>query len=416
MKLDELNDVPDIVLEFLEYHSTVRGHSDRTVMAYYLDLKILLRFLKRRRHLVDRSVPFDEIEGDGKAYMCSINISPFFGSSGGEHLLLNEESEMYDIPEPQYMVPGYIFVPDGSGALIRFADNDMAFTEYVGSVYGQDPGAGQYYSNTLGDAVPLKDPSMPVFGVAHGDRQAGFVAYATSGEEYMQIVARPEGNKSTNYNWVYPRFTYNDIYYQVYNQNGDGFFTLNDVVNDFDLEITYKLLSGDGSKDGYPADYVGMAKAYRDHLISEGILTPVSSNESDIPVRVDFIMSDVKSGVVGNTSVSVTTAEDVNNILESLKNDGVSNINTGLIGWQKGGTILARADKAKYNPLLGSKKDFESSAIITFGDDAQIAAWAKPYVDDISAKVIVKGDNYGNFNPKKDLTRAETSVIIANIR
>ena len=62
MKLDEINDVPDIVLEFLEYHSTVRGHSDRTVMAYYLDLKILFRFLKRRRHLVDRSVPFDEID------------------------------------------------------------------------------------------------------------------------------------------------------------------------------------------------------------------------------------------------------------------------------------------------------------------------------------------------------------------
>ncbi|MBR5093764.1 MAG: tyrosine recombinase XerC [Oscillospiraceae bacterium] len=62
MKLDEINDVPDIVMEFLEYHSTVRGHSDRTVMAYYLDLKILFRFLKRRRHLVDRDTPFDEID------------------------------------------------------------------------------------------------------------------------------------------------------------------------------------------------------------------------------------------------------------------------------------------------------------------------------------------------------------------
>ena len=62
MKLDEINDVPDLVMEFLEYHSTVRGHSDRTIMAYYLDLKILFRFLKRRRRLVDRSVPFDEID------------------------------------------------------------------------------------------------------------------------------------------------------------------------------------------------------------------------------------------------------------------------------------------------------------------------------------------------------------------
>jgi hypothetical protein len=62
MNLDQINDIPDILMEFLEYHSTVRGHSDRTVMAYYTDLKILFRFLKRRRHLVPRETPFDEID------------------------------------------------------------------------------------------------------------------------------------------------------------------------------------------------------------------------------------------------------------------------------------------------------------------------------------------------------------------
>lgn len=62
MNLDQINDVPDIVMEFLEYHSTVRGHSDRTVAAYYMDLKILLRFLKRRRRLVDPKTPFNEID------------------------------------------------------------------------------------------------------------------------------------------------------------------------------------------------------------------------------------------------------------------------------------------------------------------------------------------------------------------
>lgn len=62
MNLDQLYDVPDIVMEFLEYHSTVRGHSDKTVFAYYTDLKILFRYLKRRRHLVPRDTPFNEIE------------------------------------------------------------------------------------------------------------------------------------------------------------------------------------------------------------------------------------------------------------------------------------------------------------------------------------------------------------------
>lgn len=62
MNLDSINDVPDIVMEFLEYHSTVRGHSDKTVSSYYLDLKILFRFLKRRRHLVPSDMPFNEID------------------------------------------------------------------------------------------------------------------------------------------------------------------------------------------------------------------------------------------------------------------------------------------------------------------------------------------------------------------
>lgn len=62
MNLDKINDVPDIVMEFLEYHSTVRGHSDKTVFAYYTDLKILFRYLKRRRHLVDNDTPFNQID------------------------------------------------------------------------------------------------------------------------------------------------------------------------------------------------------------------------------------------------------------------------------------------------------------------------------------------------------------------
>ena len=62
MNLDQINDIPDILMEFLEYHSTVRGHSDRTVAAYYIDLKILFRYLKRKRRLVSRDTPFQEID------------------------------------------------------------------------------------------------------------------------------------------------------------------------------------------------------------------------------------------------------------------------------------------------------------------------------------------------------------------
>jgi len=62
MNLDQFNDIPDILVEFLEYHSTVRGHSDKTVFSYYTDLKILFRYIKMRRHLVPRNLPFQEID------------------------------------------------------------------------------------------------------------------------------------------------------------------------------------------------------------------------------------------------------------------------------------------------------------------------------------------------------------------
>ena len=63
MNLDQINDVPDIVMEFLEYHSTVRGHSDRTVAGYYLAEVIL--FSNWKTPLV--SVPFNAAQGIGSA-------------------------------------------------------------------------------------------------------------------------------------------------------------------------------------------------------------------------------------------------------------------------------------------------------------------------------------------------------------
>ena len=62
MNLDTINDAPDILMEFLDYHSTVKGHSDKTINGYYLDLKILFRFIKFKRHLVDITKPFNEID------------------------------------------------------------------------------------------------------------------------------------------------------------------------------------------------------------------------------------------------------------------------------------------------------------------------------------------------------------------
>ncbi len=302
----------------------------------------------------------EDITGKGTGNVLAFLITPFLGASGGKTKYYNPETQMYDIIKDKYMVPGYIFVPDGSGALMRFQDNNASFSMYYGDVYGPDPAQGEYYDDFLIDTVPLKNPVMPVFGAAHGSGQAAFVAYADSGAEYMQIAVRPEENL-TAYNYVYPRFVYNVKYWQVYNRRGDGYFTLMDTPNQFDIDMTYTFLSGDGT-DGTPAaDYTGMAATYRRHLLEEGILTQQPEKEAaDIPIRLDFIMSDMKKGVVGMDEVVVTDARSVGDILTEVKDElGIANINSGLYGWQQGGETLAKPDSANYYGKIGSRKDFK---------------------------------------------------------
>ena len=344
-----------------------------------LELKVKV-YLTFGEDTISYDIKDEDVTGKGRYSMVAIDISPFLGASGGKTKLYNEETQMYDIEVEKDMNPGYVFVPDGSGSLIRFKDNSAPFSAYTGDVYGADYAQAPYYSSSLTDAIPLKDPVMPVFGIAVGQGQAAFVAYADSAAEYMEIVVRPEENM-TYYNWAYPRFVYNVNYFQVYNKKGEGYFKLMDEPNVMDISMSYTFLAGDGS-DGTPAaDYTGMAATYREHLIKNGVLTEqTTGSDDDIPLRLDFIMSDSKKGIVGTDEVVVTTATDVSNILATLiKNDGITNINSGLYGWQKGGETLSKPYKANYSRKVGSKNDFKD-LITEYANLGVDISYARDYV------------------------------------
>jgi hypothetical protein len=328
-----------------------------------------------------------DITGTGRNKIVAIAISPFLGASGGKSKIYNKESGMFDIEVDKYKIPGYIFVPDGSGSLIRFQDNSAAFSGYTGDIYGSDYTQDTFFNRALSDMVPLKNPVMPVFGIAHGDGQAAFVAYADSGAEYMQVIMKPEENM-TYYNWAYPRFVYNTNYFQVYNKKGEGYFTLMEEPNEMNINMTYTFLAGDGT-DGTPAaDYTGMAATYRKHLIDEGILTETTNNSSsDIPLRLDFIMSDSKKGIVGTEEVVVTNTEDVNQMLSAIMEDGITNVNSGLYGWQKGGETLAKPGADKYSSDIGKEKDFNNLFTAFAGKGIDIS-YARDYtiINDLMIK------------------------------
>lgn len=311
---------------------------------------------------INYNVPYKEITGDGIKIMKEVIITPFLGASGGALKYYDNKEEDWVNVKAKKVTPGYALIPDGSGALIRFQENKAKFTAYEGSVYNADPSKQLTYKSVADDVVPVKDPTMPVFGISHGDgTQAAFVAYADEGDDYMTLNAVPAStaDEEIRYTYAYAGFTYNSEFYQVINQAGESYRKVQDDPNEFDIDLTYQFLTGDGS-DGTPsADYVGMAKAYRQHLIEEKVLTEAKQEAGDIPIRIDFLMSDSKKGVFSTQEVEVTSAKDVDNILAKLMKNGIQNINSGLIGWQSGGETLAKPNSTSISSSVGSKSEFK---------------------------------------------------------
>ena len=54
-------EAPELIRDFLQYHETIKNHSTRTVDAYYIDLRLFLRFVKWNRELVPQDTPFADI-------------------------------------------------------------------------------------------------------------------------------------------------------------------------------------------------------------------------------------------------------------------------------------------------------------------------------------------------------------------
>ena len=60
-------------------------------------------------------------------------------------------------------------------------------------------------------------------------------------------------------------------------------------------------------------------------------------------------------------------------------------------------------------------KGLKENTNVTFADSANIPDWAKGYMSILTQKSYVNGDNLGNANPKKNITRAEFAQLMHNI-
>ena len=290
----------------------------------------LSMILKLEPDGVSIEVPFDLIqETTPEFHLAVLHLYPFFGATRGGS------------------VPGYMFIPDGSGSLIRFADTTKARNILYYRYYGQDLGV-------IGRVPwdPFVNPpyviSLPVIGMVHGYKQNAFITVIEKGASYAEIQAHPSGIL-TNFNFIYNAFIYNQSYFQPTNRAGAGVTTIQQKPNQFDVKMHYRFLTQDES------DYVGMAKNYQRYLVEKGVLKkPDQSNKTNIGIRLEFLGAEKEKVLLWMRSISVTTVNQMEAILEDLQ---IYNPEVIYYGWQPLGASSMPPQALKIDSSLGSLED-----------------------------------------------------------
>jgi hypothetical protein len=274
-------------------------------------------------------IPNESIVESGSFKIASLYVYPYLGA-------VKEDT-----------IPGYMFVPDGVGALVRYP---KAATT--------NPYAKEFYSPNLSFNTESNLNRMisegtqlyaPVFGFVHGIEQNAMFATIESGAENGVLTINYAGNL-TPYNAIFTEFIYRRIYNQPIDKAGNVITLMQENRNPIDIRIKYQLLVNED------ASYVGMAKAYREQLISSNQLTRQTKSVGNIPLKLESIGLVKKDGILFADTIVMTKVNALRAMIESLSMD---NIIVTYDGFTNTGASWDGPTYGGLSNRLGSAKDIE---------------------------------------------------------
>lgn len=288
-------------------------------------------------------VYFNEIEEEeedpestlGVLRLLDITLLPYFGAA----------------PQGE---KGYIFVPDGSGAIINF-DNQKSNTVYNQYVYGRDKSVVPTMKKTVSEDIYL-----PVFGLSR--EKAGFIAIVEENKSNSIISAGTSG-QITSYNNVTSKCIIRDIdTFSFRERTGTprniSIFQNRDMPNSEEFySVRYIFLNEDENS------YVGMADKYREYL-QEKEEFPQEKTDKNFSMTLNFIGAGTKKkGVLGipmKVNIPFTPFNSVIDSVETLKSEGVDDFVVKFDGWMNGGIFGKYPTSPKPAKSLGGKKGFKN--------------------------------------------------------
>lgn len=295
-------------------------------------------------------VPFASIKEDNPEFRLGLlHLYPFFGATRTDS------------------IPGYMFIPDGSGTLIRFAADTKANNMFYGRYYGADLGMISYLPWEPTVIRPYRI-SIPVIGMVHEEQKNAYLAILEKGASYGEIQAHPAGI-ITNFNFMYNAFIYNESYFQATNKSGAGVTTLQPATNAFDITLHYRFLAGEG------ADYVGMARSYQKYLLEKGDLQKSVDTNGDIGIRLEFLGGEKEKVLFWHRTIPMTTVSQMADILSSLN---VKNPEVIYYGWQPLGASTMPPTRLKLDGKLGSIGELRDLADKIQAEGGQFSLYLNP--------------------------------------
>lgn len=267
-------------------------------------------------------VPYEKIREEHKYAITMMEILPFLGACS------NDED-------------GYMFYPDGSGAITDFSKaGERTASSTVSYFYT--------YSNRYLSYENIYDPDIqdryavcfPVYGIKRGDN--AIFAAVTEGEAAAGIQVYPSGCNNVKLNHIGFQVDLRNVFIvDMYSMStGNDSKATGGTIQRIDKafipetrECRYFFLSGD------EANYSGMASIYRDYLLESGKLQDVIEDDAQMPLALSILCGAVKEGMVFRQYIPMSTTDNVIEMVDTLKNDGISNMEVILDAWQSDGNF-----------------------------------------------------------------------------
>jgi hypothetical protein len=145
-------------------------------------------------------VPQDQIYDGPNAKLSRLSPYPFIGATKGDR------------------IPGYIMIPDGIGALIRFEKESLFTNVYEKPFYGFDVGTARNIVERTGFVRAEQGLFASVYGMVHGINQHAFLSHIEQGSPYASLVVYP-ANLTTDFFWTFVNYQYRNVYRQPLNQS-----------------------------------------------------------------------------------------------------------------------------------------------------------------------------------------------------